>query len=61
MVHSDMAAYPGVPLSAPSKGLRTLTPWGIMQSRNGGYMKVIDRDAFDMLAGNVNLRIIASE
>jgi CRP-like cAMP-binding protein len=54
MDRSDMAEYLGISLPALSRGFRTLTMWGILQSRNRRHVKVIDRGAFDMLAGNVN-------
>jgi CRP/FNR family transcriptional regulator len=54
MDRSDMAEYLGISLPALSRGFRTLTTRGMLQSRNRRHMKVIDRGAFDMLAGNVN-------
>jgi CRP/FNR family transcriptional regulator len=54
MDRSDMAEYLGISLPALSRGFRALTTRGILQSRNRRHMKVIDRGAFDMLAGNAN-------
>jgi CRP-like cAMP-binding protein len=53
MNRSDVAGYVGVSLAALSRAFRTLTTRGILESRDRRHVKVIDRGAFDMLAGNV--------
>jgi CRP-like cAMP-binding protein len=50
---SDVAEYVGVSLAALSRAFGTLTTRGILESRDRRHVKVIDRGAFDMLAGNV--------
>jgi CRP-like cAMP-binding protein len=52
MDRSDVAKYLGISLPALSRGFRTLITRGIIQSRNRRHMKIIDRGALDMLAGN---------
>jgi CRP-like cAMP-binding protein len=53
MNRSDVAEYVGVSLAALSGAIRTLTKRGILQSRDRRHVKVVDRGAFDLLAGNV--------
>jgi CRP-like cAMP-binding protein len=54
MDRSDIAEYIGTTLAAVSRAFRTLTARRILQSRDRRHVKVIDRDAFDRLAGYVN-------
>jgi CRP-like cAMP-binding protein len=53
MDRSDIAAYIGTTLAAVSRAFRTLTERGILQSRDRRHVKVIDRGAFEKLAGHV--------
>ena len=54
MDRSDIAEYIGTTLAAVSRAFRTLTARGILQSRDRRHVKVIDRDAFEKLAGYAN-------
>jgi CRP/FNR family transcriptional regulator len=54
MDRSDIAEYIGTTLAAVSRAFRTLTARGILQSRDRRHAKVIDRDAFEKLAGYAN-------
>ncbi len=53
MDRSDVAEYIGTTLAAVSRAFRTLTARGILQSRDRRHVKVIDRGAFEKLAGDV--------
>jgi CRP-like cAMP-binding protein len=51
MDRSDIAEYIGTTLAAVSRAFRTLTAHGILQIRDRRHVRVIDRDAFEKLAG----------
>ena len=53
MDRSDIAEYIGTTLAAVSRAFRALTAGGILRSRDRRHVKVIDRDAFEKLAGDV--------
>jgi len=53
MDRSDIAEYIGTTLAAVSRAFRALTARGILQSRERRHVKVIDREAFEKLAGDV--------
>jgi CRP/FNR family transcriptional regulator len=53
MDRSDIAEYIGTTLAAVSRAFRTLTERGILRSRDRRHVNVIDRDAFEKLAGHV--------
>ncbi len=50
---SDIAEYVGTSLAAVSRAFHALAAKGIVQTRNRKHVKIIDRAAFDKLAGNV--------
>jgi CRP/FNR family transcriptional regulator len=53
MDRSDIAEYIGTTLAAVSRAFQTLTARAILQTRDRRHVKVIDRDAFENLAGHV--------
>jgi CRP-like cAMP-binding protein len=53
MNRSDIAEYVGTSLAAVSRAFHALAAKGILQTRNRKHVKIIDRAAFDKLAGNV--------
>jgi CRP/FNR family transcriptional regulator len=53
MDRSDIAEYIGTTLAAVSRAFRMLTARGILQTRNRRHVKIIDRDAFEKLAGDM--------
>jgi CRP-like cAMP-binding protein len=53
MDRSDIAEYIGTTLAAVSRAFRTLTADEIVQNRDRRHVKVIDRGAFERLAGDV--------
>jgi CRP-like cAMP-binding protein len=57
MDRSDIAEYIGTTLAAVSRAFRTLIAHGILQTRNRRHVKVINRDAFEKLAGDVKQHI----
>ena len=52
MDRSDIGEYIGVTLAAVSRAFRNLTAHGIIKVRNRRHVAVIDRDAFEKIAGN---------
>ncbi len=56
MNRSDIAEYVGTSLAAVSRAFRTLAAQGIVETRNRRHVKIINRGAFDKLAGHVSLR-----
>jgi CRP-like cAMP-binding protein len=52
MDRSDIADYIGTTLAAISRAFRTLTARGVLQIRDRRHVKVVDRDAFEKLAGD---------
>jgi len=52
MDRSDIAEYIGTTLAAVSRAFRMLTARGILQSRDRRHVKIIDRAAFEKLAGD---------
>jgi CRP-like cAMP-binding protein len=53
MDRSDISEYIGTTLAAVGRAFRTLSERGILQTRDRRHVKVIDRDAFEKLAGDV--------
>lgn len=53
MPRSDIAKYVGMSLAAVSRGFSALAARRIICCRNRSYVQVIDRDAFEKLAGRV--------
>lgn len=51
MSRSDIAEYVSLSLAAVSRGFHTLVARRVIQYRNRRHVKIIDRKAFDMLAG----------
>ncbi|MGO9700924.1 MAG: helix-turn-helix domain-containing protein, partial [Xanthobacteraceae bacterium] len=52
MDRSDIGEYIGVTLAAVSRAFRNLTARGIIKVRNRRHVAVIDRGAFEKIAGN---------
>lgn len=52
MNRSDMAEYTALTLSAVSRAFRNLTTRGIIKVRNRRHVKIIDRPAFERIAGD---------
>ena len=58
MDRSDIADYVGTSLASISRAFRSLMARGILQARNRRHIKVIDRGAFEKLAGEVTLSFL---
>ena len=52
MDRSDIGEYIGTTLAAVSRAFRTLTTRGVIKIRDRGHLRIIDRDAFDKIAGD---------
>jgi CRP/FNR family transcriptional regulator len=52
MDHSDISKYVGMTLPAVSRAFRALTTRGVIKLRNRGYVRILDRDSFDKIAGD---------
>src|SRR3974390_1204542 len=52
MDHSDIGNYIGMTLSAVSRAFRALTMRGVIKLRARGHVRIVDRDAFDKIAGD---------
>jgi CRP-like cAMP-binding protein len=52
MERSDIGNYIGITLPAVSRAFRALTTRGVIKLRNRGHVKIVDRDAFDKIAGD---------
>jgi len=52
MDRSDIGEYIGTTLSAVSRAFRTLTTRGVIKLRDRGHVRIVDRDAFDNIAGD---------
>ncbi|SPL62627.1 hypothetical protein OHAE_5234 [Ochrobactrum soli] len=55
MSRTDIADFVGLSLAAVSRGFRSLLSCGIVSIKNRRDVKIIDRKAFEALAGNVEL------
>lgn len=49
---SDIGEYIGTTLSAVSRAFRTLTTRGVIKLRDRVHVRIVDRDAFDNIAGD---------
>jgi CRP/FNR family transcriptional regulator, anaerobic regulatory protein len=54
MDRSDIADYVGMSLAAVSRGFRDLAARGVIKIRDRRHVKIIDRKAFDKLAGDTS-------
>jgi CRP/FNR family transcriptional regulator len=54
MKRSDISEYIGISLEAVSRTFRSLTASGIIKMRDRSHLKIMDRDAFEKIAGEVN-------
>jgi len=52
MDHSDIGNYIGMTLPAVSRAFRALTTRGVIKLRDRGHVRIVDRDAFDKIAGD---------
>jgi CRP-like cAMP-binding protein len=52
MDRSDIGNYVGMTLAAVSRAFRALTTRGVIRLRGRGYVRIVDRDAFDKIAGD---------
>ena len=52
MGRSDIGRYAGMTLEAVSRAFRSLTTRGIIKLRDRGHVRIVDRDAFDKIAGD---------
>jgi CRP-like cAMP-binding protein len=52
MGHSDIGSYVGMTLPAVSRAFKALTTRGVIKLRDRGHVRIIDRDAFDKIAGD---------
>ena len=52
MDRSDIGEYIGTTLSAVSRAFRTLTTRGVIKIRDRVHVRIVDRDAFDNIAGD---------
>jgi CRP/FNR family transcriptional regulator, anaerobic regulatory protein len=52
MDRSDIGEYIGTTLSAVSRAFRTLTTRGVIKVRDRVHVRIVDRDAFDNIAGD---------
>ncbi len=52
MDRSDIGEYTGLTLSAVSRAFRSLTARGIIRVRDRRHVNIIDRDAFEKIAGD---------
>jgi CRP/FNR family transcriptional regulator len=52
MDRSDIGAYTGLTLSAVSRAFRSLTARGVIRVRNRRHVRIIDRAAFEKIAGD---------
>jgi len=52
MDRSDIGEYTGLTLAAVSRAFRSLTTRGVIEVRNRRYVRIIDRAAFDRIAGD---------
>ena len=52
MNRSDIGEYIGMTLEAVSRAFRSLTTRGIIKLRDRGHVRIVDRDAFDKIAGD---------
>ena len=52
MDRSDIGEYIGTTLSAVSRAFRTLTTRGVIKLRDRVHVRIVDRDAFDNIAGD---------
>jgi CRP-like cAMP-binding protein len=51
MDRSDIGEYIGITLAAVSRAFRTLNTRGVIKFRDRGHVKIVDRDAFEKIAG----------
>jgi CRP/FNR family transcriptional regulator len=54
MNRSDIGEYVGTSLEAVSRAFRGLTATGIIEFRDRSHLKILDRDAFEKIAGETN-------
>jgi CRP-like cAMP-binding protein len=52
MDRSDIGRYIGITLEAVGRAFRALTTRGIIKLRDRGHVRIVDRDAFDKIAGD---------
>ena len=52
MDHSDIGSYVGMTLPAVSRAFKALTTRGVIKLRDRGHVTIVDRDAFDKIAGD---------
>ncbi|MGC2081184.1 MAG: Crp/Fnr family transcriptional regulator [Xanthobacteraceae bacterium] len=52
MDRSDIGEYVGMTLEAVSRAFRALTSWGVIKPRDRGHVRIVDRAAFDKIAGD---------
>ncbi len=51
MDRSDIGEYIGITLAAVSRAFRTLNTRGVIKFRDRWHVKIVDRDAFEIIAG----------
>jgi len=52
MDRSDIGRYIGITLEAVGRAFRTLTMRNVIKLRDRGHVRIVDRDAFDKIAGD---------
>ncbi len=52
MDRSDIGEYVGLTLAAVSRAFRALTTRGVIKLRDRGHVRIVDRNAFDKIAGD---------
>jgi CRP-like cAMP-binding protein len=52
MDRSDIGEYIGMTLEAVSRAFQALAAWGVIKLRDRGHVRIVDRDAFDQIAGD---------
>jgi len=52
MDNSDIGSYVGMTLPAVSRAFKALTTRGVIKVRDRGHVRIVDRDAFDKIAGD---------
>ena len=52
MDHSDIGSYVGMTLPAVSRAFKALTTRGVIKVRDRGHVRIVDRGAFDKIAGD---------
>jgi len=60
MDRSDIGNYISMTLAAVSRAFRALTVQGVIKLRDRGHVSIVDRDAFDKIAGDPPQPLVAA-